>query len=80
LDGNFRSSAVSPIGIGGCRSHSSNIKSISTLMEEADTPDEQKELMDMLKKVSLPLQDTMSNLNEVINVQSNLGLHKIFKY
>ncbi|WP_353088547.1 hypothetical protein [Flavobacterium sp.] len=49
-------------------------------MEEADTPDEQKELMDMLKKVSLPLQDTMSNLNEVINVQSNLGLHKIFKY
>ncbi|WP_353088571.1 HAMP domain-containing sensor histidine kinase, partial [Flavobacterium sp.] len=54
----------------------SNIKSISTLMEEADTPDEQKELMDMLKKVSLSLQETIENLNEVINIQSNLGLHK----
>lgn len=58
------------------RSHSSNIKSISTLMEEADTPEEQQELMDMLKKVSLSLQETMNNLNEVINIQSNLGLHR----
>lgn len=58
------------------RSHSSNIKSIATLMDEAESPEEQEELMEMLKKVSLSLQETMGNLSEVINIQSNLGLHK----
>lgn len=58
------------------RSHSSNIKSISNLMDEADSEEEKLELMEMLRKVSFSLQDTMTNLNEVINIQSNLGLNR----
>ena len=58
------------------RSHSSNIKSISNLMDEADTEEEKLELMEMLRKVSLSLQDTMTNLNEVVNIQSNIGLQR----
>ncbi|MFM2230400.1 MAG: Adaptive-response sensory-kinase SasA [Bacteroidota bacterium] len=58
------------------RSHSSNIKSISNLMDEADTEEEKVELMEMLRKVSFALQDTMTNLNEVVNIQSNIGLHR----
>ncbi|MEN9335156.1 MAG: Adaptive-response sensory-kinase SasA [Bacteroidota bacterium] len=58
------------------RSHSSNIKSISNLMDEADTEEEKVELMEMLRKVSFSLQDTMTNLNEVVNIQSNIGLHR----
>ena len=32
--------------------------------------------MEMLRKVSLSLQDTMTNLNEVVNIQSNIGLQR----
>jgi PAS domain S-box-containing protein len=58
------------------RSHSSNINSISNLLEEAEDENEKKELTDMLKKVSISLNETMSNLNDVVNIQSNVHLTK----
>lgn len=56
------------------RSHSSNINSISNLLEDSDDLNETKELTGMLKKVSVSLNETMSNLNDVINIQSNVHL------
>jgi len=56
------------------RSHSSNINSISNLLEDSDNETETKELTSMLKKVSVSLNETMSNLNDVINIQSNIHL------
>lgn len=56
------------------RSHSSNINSISNLLEDSDDVNETKELTAMLKKVSVSLNETMSNLNDVINIQSNVHL------
>lgn len=58
------------------RSHSSNINSISNLLEDSDDEDERKELTSMLNKVSISLNETMSNLNDVVNIQSNLHLTK----
>jgi PAS domain S-box-containing protein len=58
------------------RSHSSNINSISNLLEDADDDDEKKELTTMLKKVSISLNETMTNLNDVVNIQSNIHLKK----
>lgn len=58
------------------RSHSSNINSISNLLEDSDDDDEKKELIAMLKKVSEALNETMSNLNDVVNIQSNVHLSK----
>ena len=56
------------------RSHSSNINSISNLLEDSNDETETKELTSMLKKVSVSLNETMSNLNDVINIQSNIHL------
>lgn len=58
------------------RSHSSNINSISNLLEDSDDEDEKKELTSMLNKVSISLNETMSNLNDVVNIQSNNNLFK----
>lgn len=58
------------------RSHSSNINSISNLLEDSEDEDERKELTSMLTKVSISLNETMSNLNDVVNIQSNLHLTK----
>lgn len=58
------------------RSHSSNINSISNLLEDSEDEDEKKELTSMLNKVSISLNETMSNLNDVVNIQSNLHLTK----
>jgi PAS domain S-box-containing protein len=58
------------------RAHSSNINSISNLLEETNNEEETKELTGILKKVSDSLNETMSNLNEVVNIQSNVHLTK----
>jgi PAS domain S-box-containing protein len=58
------------------RAHSSNINSISSLLEETDSVQETKELTGLLKKVSESLNETMSNLNDVVNIQSNIHLTK----
>ncbi|MEC4048696.1 PAS domain S-box protein [Flavobacterium sp. SUN046] len=58
------------------RSHTSNINSISTLLENENDENEREELINLLKKVSDSLNETMYNLNEVINIQSNTHLNK----
>lgn len=56
------------------RSHTSNIQSISMLIETAETEEERNELVKMLQNVSNTLNETMLNLNEVINIQTNINL------
>lgn len=56
------------------RSHTSNIQSISSLIETAETDEERNELVKMLQNVSNTLNETMLNLNEVVNIQTNINL------
>nr|WP_315191549.1 PAS domain S-box protein [uncultured Flavobacterium sp.] len=56
------------------RSHTSNIESIVSLLEFADTEEEQGEMMQLLKTVTTSLSETMDHLNEVININTNINL------
>ena len=56
------------------RSHTSNIKSIVSFLEEAETPDEQKEMMEYLKTVSNNLDETIHNLNDVVSINNSVNL------
>lgn len=56
------------------RSHTSNITSIIGLIETADSKDEIEQMVQLLKTVSYSLNETMLNLNQVVNIQTNIGL------
>lgn len=56
------------------RSHTSNIGSIVTLLQEAETEQEKEQMMELLISVSNMLNETMSHLNEVINIRTNIDL------
>lgn len=56
------------------RSHTSNISSIMDLIESSDTEEEKDEMIQLLKSVSCSLDETMTHLNEVINIQTNVDL------
>ena len=56
------------------RSHTSNIESIISLIETADSEDEKNEMMQLLKSVSNSLDETMKHLNEVVNINTNINL------
>ncbi|UQD57109.1 PAS domain-containing protein [Flavobacterium sp. K5-23] len=56
------------------RSHTSNIESITNLIETSETKEERDQMIQLLKTVSDSLNETMYNLNEVINIQANIGL------
>ena len=56
------------------RSHTSNIQSISSLIESSESDEERNELINMLQNVSHTLNETMLNLNEVVNIQTNVNL------
>ncbi|WPR70652.1 PAS domain S-box protein [Flavobacterium sp. NG2] len=56
------------------RSHTSNISSLTDLINVSDSEEEVIELVQLLKNVSDALNETLENLNEVVNIQSNLGL------
>ena len=56
------------------RSHTSNIETISSFLETAETKDERDEMIGLLKKVSASLNETMSNLNEVVSIRTNINL------
>ena len=56
------------------RSHTSNISSLIELIESAENEDEKRQMLDLLKSVSNSLNETMTNLNEVINIQTNISL------
>ena len=57
------------------RSHTSNIETISDFLETAVTKEERDEMIDLLKKVSKSLSETMSNLNEVVSIRTNINLN-----
>ncbi|MGV9003580.1 sensor histidine kinase [Flavobacterium sp.] len=56
------------------RSHTSNIELISELLESSKSKEEQDEMIQLLKRVSKSLDETMRNLNEVVNIRSNINL------
>jgi len=56
------------------RSHTSNISSLIDLIENTKDDEEKEELFGLLNSVSNSLNDTMTNLNEVVNIQTNITL------
>lgn len=52
------------------RSHTSNIQSIINFLDITDDPREQEEMIQHLKEVSEALNETMTNLNEVVSIHS----------
>ncbi|MDD5152286.1 MAG: PAS domain S-box protein [Flavobacterium sp.] len=56
------------------RSHTSNIESILSLIEAAESDEERDEMLLLLKSVSNSLDETMSHLNEVVNINTNINL------
>ncbi|MBW2960397.1 PAS domain S-box protein [Mesonia aestuariivivens] len=55
------------------RSHSSNIQSIVQLIKELETYEEKQEMFGLLAEVAVSLNDTLTDLNEVIHIQKNNG-------
>ncbi len=56
------------------RSHTSNIQSIAALMETANSEEERTHMISLLKTVSASLNETMTNLNDVVHIQTKLSL------
>lgn len=56
------------------RSHTSNISSIVDLIDSSESEEEKEEMIQLLKSVSDSLNETMLNLNEIVNIQTNVGL------
>ncbi|MEL1240729.1 sensor histidine kinase [Flavobacterium flavipallidum] len=56
------------------RSHTSNISSIVDIIENSDSEEEKEEMIQLLKSVSDSLNETMLNLNEVVNIQTNIDI------
>lgn len=56
------------------RSHASNILGISTLIESAKTEEDRDEMIQLLKKVSGNLNETLVNLNNVVNIQTSIDV------
>ncbi len=56
------------------RSHAANIQSITNLIGDADSDEEREEMIGMLRTVSGTLNETMDNLNDLVNVQANVAI------
>ena len=56
------------------RSHTSNIKSILTFLEEAENDEEKAEMLQHLKNVSGSLDETIHNLNDVVSINNSVNL------
>jgi PAS domain S-box-containing protein len=56
------------------RSHTSNIASITALLQASETEKEKEQMMELLVSVSNLLNETMEHLNEVINIRTNINL------
>lgn len=52
------------------RSHTSNIEAIANLIEIACNDEERKELVNLLKRASSSLNQTLMHLNQVVNIQT----------
>ena len=57
------------------RSHTSNIQSLAILIKESEDVEEQQKLIQLVETVSNDLNDTIINLNEVINIRKNVNLN-----
>ncbi|MFC0521114.1 PAS domain S-box protein [Mesonia maritima] len=53
------------------RSHSSNIQALLNLLGSTSVDEEQKEMLNMLTSVSKSLDETLYDLNDVVNIQKN---------
>ena len=58
------------------KSHAGNMESILKLLDYTNDPDEQKELLGYLKKISNNLNQTIEHLSETVRVQHNMGIKK----
>lgn len=58
------------------RSHAGNIHGIVALIEEAQTDQEKKELLHLLKKVVDTLNETLSNLSNIVNINTRFDILK----
>jgi PAS domain S-box-containing protein len=56
------------------RSHTSNIELILSLLDSVKTKEEQDEMLQLLRKVSKSLDETMRNLNDVVNIRTKINL------
>jgi PAS domain S-box-containing protein len=57
------------------RSHTSNIEAIANLIDLSDAEEESKELVGMLKRASASLNETLMNLNQVVNIQARVNVN-----
>ncbi|RYF24292.1 MAG: PAS domain S-box protein [Flavobacteriales bacterium] len=58
------------------RSHASNIDGISSLIFNAETNEERDEMIKLLRRVVVNLNDTLYNLNNIVNIQTSIDLVK----
>lgn len=58
------------------RSHASNIDGITSLIKSADTDKEREEMIDFLQKVVGGLNETLYNLNNVVNIHASINIIK----
>lgn len=56
------------------RSHASNIQGISTLIENAQSDEDRDEMIQLLKKVAGNLNETLFNLNNIVNIQTSIDI------
>ncbi len=57
------------------RSHTSNIQSLAILIKESQDVEEQVKLIELIETVSNDLNETIINLNEVINIRKDVNLN-----
>lgn len=56
------------------RSHASNIQGISALIESAKTEEDRDEMIQLLKTVANNLNETLFNLNNIVNIQTSMDI------
>jgi len=61
------------------RSHSSNFTALIKLLENAATKEEAESLVLMLKTTASKLDETLTNLNEIISITENVSKPKVIK-
>ena len=57
------------------RSHSSNVQAILDLYETSPSAEERGSYIDLLKKVSTSLDQTLRDLNDVVSIQTNVNIN-----
>lgn len=56
------------------RSHASNIDGITALISNAETDEERNEMISLLRKVVVNLNDTLYNLNNIVNIHTTINM------